>query len=143
MACSAPPTSRYDQSASRCGPGNLLNRAKGDGWVNPDGERVTLVPDGLAGTGRASQAQGRVRPWLVTAVATAAVAVLLCVRNRFLFTTRLYEDADMGANSILVEQARHFTLLVGNYSRDHFHHPGPAYMYVKAAGESLFCAWRN
>jgi hypothetical protein len=109
--------------------------------VNPDGERVTLVPDGLAGTGRASQAQGRVRPWLVTAVAAAAVAVLLCVRNRFLFTTRLYEDADMGANSILVEQARHFTLLVGNYSRDHFHHPGPAYLYVMAAGESLFWAW--
>jgi len=77
-------------------------------------------------------------------VATASAAVLvtlLCVRNRFLFTMRLYEDADMGANSILVEQARHFTLLVGNYSRDHFHHPGPAYMYVKAAGESLFWAW--
>ena len=67
--------------------------------------------------------------------------VVLCVRNRFLFTTRLYEDADMGANSILIEQARHFTLLVGNYSRDHFHHPGPAYMYVQAAGESLFWAW--
>ena len=67
--------------------------------------------------------------------------MLLCVRNRFLFTTRLYEDADMGANSILVEQARHFTLLVGNYSRYHFHHPGPAYMYVMAAGESVFWAW--
>jgi hypothetical protein len=67
--------------------------------------------------------------------------VVLCVRNRFLFSTRLYEDADMGANSILVEQARHFTLLVGNYSRDHFHHPGPGYMYLKAAGESLFWAW--
>ncbi len=109
--------------------------------MNLNGERVTPVPDGMAGTGRASQAQGRVRPWLVTAVATVAVAVLLCVRNRFLFTTRLYEDADMGANSILVEQARHFTLLVGNYSRDHFHHPGPAYLYVMAAGESLFWAW--
>ena len=71
----------------------------------------------------------------------AVLLVVLCVRNRFLFTTRLYEDADMGANSILVEQARHFTLLVGNYSRDHFHHPGAAYMYVQAAGESLFWAW--
>jgi hypothetical protein len=71
----------------------------------------------------------------------AVLLVLLCVRNRFLFTTRLYEDADMGANSILVEQARHFTLLVGNYSRDGFHHPGPAYMYVKAVGESVFWAW--
>ena len=78
--------------------------------------------------------------WLVATASAAVLVVLLCVRNRFLFTTRLYEDADMGANSILVEQARHFTLLVGNYSRDHFHHPGPAYMYVMAAGESLFWA---
>ena len=85
--------------------------------------------------------QGRVRPWWVAVAATAVLFVLLCIRNRFLFSTRLYEDADMGANSILIEQARHFTLLVGNYSRDHFHHPGPAYMYVQAAGESLFWAW--
>ncbi len=85
--------------------------------------------------------QRRVRPWWVVVAATTVLVVLLCVRNRFLFSTRLYEDADMGANSILVEQARHFTLLVGNYSRDHLHHPGPAYMYVKAAGEVLFWAW--
>jgi hypothetical protein len=77
----------------------------------------------------------------VVAASVAVLVVLLCIRNRFLFTTRLYEDADMGANSILIEQARHFTLLVGNYSRDHFSHPGPAYMYVQAAGESLFWAW--
>jgi len=35
--------------------------------------------------------------------------------TRFLFTTPEYEDADMAANSILIEQARRFTLLVGNY----------------------------
>ena len=104
-------------------------------------EREPAVPAGTAGTGGASVSVGRRRPWWVVAATMAALVVLLCVRNRFLFTTRLYEEADMGANSILVEQARHFTLLVGNYSRDHFHHPGPAYMYVKAAGESLFWAW--
>jgi hypothetical protein len=93
----------------------------------------------MAGTGRAP-AGGLRRFWVVVA-ATAALVAVLCVRNRFLFSTRLYEDADMGANSILIEQARHFTLLVGNYSRDKFHHPGPAYMYVQAAGESLFWAW--
>ncbi len=103
-------------------------------------ERDTALPAVTAGTGRTSAAAGWVRPWVVVA-ATAVLFVLLCVRNRFLFSTRLYEDADMGANSILIEQARHFTLLVGNYSRDHFHHPGPAYMYVQAAGESLFWAW--
>ncbi len=104
-------------------------------------ERETAVPAVTAATGRAAVDAARLRPWWVTAATMVVLLVLLCVRNRFLFTTRLYEDADMGANSILIEQARHFTLLVGNYSRDHFHHPGPAYMYVQAAGESLFWAW--
>jgi hypothetical protein len=104
-------------------------------------ERETAVPAVTAGTGRAPASAGRPGPWRVAAVSAAALVALLCVRNRFLFSTRLYEDADMGANSILIEQARHFTLLAGNYSRDHFHHPGPAYMYVQAVGESLFWAW--
>src|SRR5260370_18804341 len=42
---------------------------------------------------------------------------------------------------MLVAEGRDFTVLVGNYCRDDFHHPGPAYMYVQAAGESLFWAW--
>src|ERR1700757_854208 len=77
-------------------------------------------------------------PGGVWAVPFAVLFALLCVRNRFLFTTRLYEQGDAGANSILIEQARHFTLLVGNYSREHFNHPGPAYMYVQAIGGYLF-----
>jgi hypothetical protein len=109
--------------------------------VSMSRERGTAVPAVTAGTGRAPASAGRLRRWQVVAASAAALVVLLCVRNRCLFTTRLYEDADMGANSILIEQARHFTLLVGNYSRDHFHHPGPAYMYVQAVGESLFWAW--
>jgi hypothetical protein len=109
--------------------------------VSMSKEGETAVPAMTAGTGRTSASAGRLRPWWVAVASAAALVALLCVRNRFLFTTRLYEDADMGANSILIEQARHFTLLVGNYSRDHFHHPGPAYMYVQAAGESLFWAW--
>ena len=82
-------------------------------------------------------APGR-RPWWVWAVPFAVLFALLCVRNRFLFTDRLYEQGDAGANSILITQARHFTLLVGNYSRERFNHPGPAYMYVQAIGEYLF-----
>jgi hypothetical protein len=108
--------------------------------VSINRQRETPVAVEEAGTDGAPQDRGRVRLWWVVPALTAALLVLLCVRNRFLFSTRLYEDADMGADSILVEQARHFTLLVGNYSRDHFHHPGPAYMYVMAAGESLFWA---
>ena len=104
-------------------------------------EHEATAPAATAGTGRAATAVDRSRRWWVVVAATAALVAVLCVRNRFLFSTRLYEDADMGANSILIEQARHFTLLVGNYSRDRFYHPGPGYMYVQAAGESLFWAW--
>jgi hypothetical protein len=84
------------------------------------------------------RAAGRRRPWWVWAVPFALLFGLLCVRNRFLFTTRLYEQGDAGANSILIEQAKRFTLLVGNYSRERFHHPGPAYMYVQAFGDYVF-----
>jgi hypothetical protein len=82
-------------------------------------------------------ATGR-RPWWVWAGPFALVLAVLVVRSRFLFTDRFYEDSDSGANSILIQQAMHFTLLIGNYSREGFNHPGPAYMYVQAAGQWLF-----
>ena len=65
---------------------------------------------------------------------------VLLVRNAWLFSVPVYEDADMGAYSIQVEQARRFALLVGNYSREKFNHPGPAFLYVQAWGEDLFYA---
>jgi hypothetical protein len=71
----------------------------------------------------------------------ALVLGVLLVRNAFLFSTPLYEDADMGANSILIEQARRFTLLVGHYSQNGFNHPGPAFLYVQSWGESLLWSW--
>jgi hypothetical protein len=77
---------------------------------------------------------------LAGGVTFAIVAGVLLIRNAFLFTTPLYEDEDMAANSILIEQARRFTLLVGNYSRERFSHPGPAFLYVESWGESLFWA---
>ena len=104
------------------------------------GERMTVVPGsgtaapetaGASGADPARRAGGRRRPWWVWAVPFAVLFALLCVRNRFLFTTRLYEQGDAGANSILIEQAKHFTLLVGNYSRERFNHPGPG-LHVRA-----------
>jgi len=100
------------------------------GTDQDQGTAETRFPDTTSSPGR--------RPWWVWAVPFAVLFAVLCARNRFLFTTRLHEQGDAGANSILIEQARHFTLLVGNYSREHFNHPGPAYMYVQAAGEYLF-----
>ncbi len=78
------------------------------------------------------------RPLWMWAVPFAVLLTILFVRNRFLFTTKFHEQGDAAANSIRIEQAMHFTLLIGNYSREGFSHPGPAYMYVQAFGQWLF-----
>ena len=94
--------------------------------------------DGSAGP--AADPLVRPRPWWVWAAPFAAMLTVLLVRNAFLFSRPEYESADMAANSILIEQARRFTLLVGNYSREGFNHPGPAFLYVESWGESIFWA---
>src|SRR5689334_15305486 len=71
------------------------------------------------------------------AVCWASLLVLLLVRNDALFTKVVYEPGDYAANSILAYQAKHFALLTGHYSRVGFFHPGPAFLYVQAAGEWL------
>ena len=68
---------------------------------------------------------------------TALLAILL-IRNGYLFVTKIYEAQDFGANTIAILQAKHFALLTGNYSRIGFYHPGPAFLYVEAAGEVVF-----
>jgi hypothetical protein len=65
-------------------------------------------------------------------------AAVLLVRNAYLFSTKIYENQDFAANSIAVLQAKHFQLLTGNYSKEDFFHPGPAFLYIMAAGEGLF-----
>jgi hypothetical protein len=102
--------------------------------------RVASSP-AATGTGAVVAAASGRRPWWVWVVPSVLLFVLLCARNWFLFTARLYEQGDSAANSILIAQAKHFTLLVGNYSREGFNHPGPAYMYVQAVGEYLFQNW--
>ena len=99
--------------------------------VNDSAARIRAAPAARRPEARRS---GR-GAWLGT---FAAMACFLLLRSRFLFTTRLYESADPAANSILVVQAEHFTLLHGNYSREGFFHPGPAYLYLMAAGQWLF-----
>jgi hypothetical protein len=65
-------------------------------------------------------------------------AAVLVIRNAYLFSTKIYENQDYAANTIAILQAKHFQLLLGNYSKENFYHPGPAFLYVMAAGESLF-----
>lgn len=68
----------------------------------------------------------------------ASLFVLLLLRNRDLFGRAIYEAGDPASNSMLTIEAKHFELLTGHYSRVGFHHPGPAYFYIQAAGEWLF-----
>lgn len=70
-----------------------------------------------------------------------ASTVVLCIRNSWVFSVPVREDGDFAANSILVNQAVHFHLLVGNYSREGFNHPGPAYLYIQSFGQDIFYSW--
>jgi hypothetical protein len=76
------------------------------------------------------------RPRLGVAVAVLVLAVLL-VRNRMLLNTPIFDDGDFAANAILIDEAKRFALLFGNYSRVGFHHPGPAFLYVQGWAEWL------
>ena len=51
------------------------------------------------------------------------------------------EIGDFAANSVLIQDAKSFALLKGNYSRVGFNHPGPAILYVLMFGEVLFHDW--
>ena len=48
----------------------------------------------------------------------AAITVLV-LKNLWVFDVPIVEDGDFVVNSIIIEDARHFDLLVGNYSRQH------------------------
>lgn len=52
-----------------------------------------------------------------------------------------FEVGDFATNSTLVQDAKKLSLLVGNYSRVGFNHPGPAILYVLAFGEFFFHDW--
>jgi MFS family permease len=70
-----------------------------------------------------------------------SVFAVLCIRNHSVFSVPIHEQGDEAANSILVNQAVHFHLLVGNYSREGFNHPGPAFLYILSFGQDLFYSW--
>ena len=78
----------------------------------------------------------------VETYATAASAVVFLILflflNHGLFRQPIFEWGDFAANALQIQNAKHFHELLGNYSRWGFHHPGPAFFYVFAAGESLF-----
>ncbi len=97
---------------------------------------------GVSAPGRDSRLEeARSRSWdsiLVFAVPFMVVLAIALYRERRLFTTPIYPWGDAALNSLLVIRAEHFEQLVGNYSRVGFHHPGPAFFYVQAAGIFVF-----
>ncbi len=82
--------------------------------------------------------------WGFILLLAALVAVALLLHNaQHLFRTELFEDGDHAANSLAVRHAKTFRELHGNASRWGFHHPGPAFFYCEALGETLlYDAWR-
>jgi hypothetical protein len=70
--------------------------------------------------------------------ATLAAFALFLARNAYVLSARMNADGDFAANGFLIDRAIKFHLLVGNYSRVGFHHPGPAFMYVQGWSEWLF-----
>lgn len=82
--------------------------------------------------------RGAPTPAVVGLLTTLVVAAGLLWRNRGVFSVPLYEVGDAAANSLLINDAKAFDLLVGHYSRVGFNHPGPAVLYLQAAGEALF-----
>ena len=73
----------------------------------------------------------------ILAPAIFFLAVILAL-NPHLFRTPYAEDGDFAANALQIQHAKAFRELLGNYSRWHFHHPGPAWFYLFAGGEYLF-----
>ncbi len=66
------------------------------------------------------------------------VAIVLVFASRSTILLDNFETGDAAANTLLILDAKSFHLWVGNYSRIGFNHPGPAILYVLAAGEVLF-----
>lgn len=79
------------------------------------------------------------RPWpRSTAILAVIIFAALLLNNAGpIFFAPHPEFDDIASNSLRVIQAKHFSALVGNYSRFGFYHPGPAFFYVYAAAEAL------
>jgi len=79
----------------------------------------------------------RVRTFLLIWLGVAAL--FLGSHHSFYFQEANYEGGDAAANALQIREAKTFHELHGNYSRFRFHHPGPAFFYAYALGETLLC----
>jgi hypothetical protein len=93
------------------------------------------VLGGVPSTG--DEGSWSLRRWFLVAFGVIAAGMIFMGRDYF-FGTPLFEYGDLAANSFQIARATHLQEIYGNYSRFGFHHPGPAFFYVYAAGEVLF-----
>ena len=77
--------------------------------------------------------------WLL--LTTALTLALVAPRWTYYGAPELIETGDAAVNALDIEDARHGDELLGNYSRWGFHHPGPAFFYVYAFGETVLREW--
>lgn len=105
-------------------------------------EMNSLIKGSFVQHRQATQIGLGVRAWLKQYAVILCPALLFFVivlaMNWELFVTPLVGDGDLAVNAIQVQDAKQFHVLLGNYSRWHFHHPGPFLFYMFAAGEGLF-----
>jgi len=76
--------------------------------------------------------------WWLNLIIIFTISAILISSNWPTIRDSSFEVGDFAANSLLIQDAKSLKLLVGNYSRLGFNHPGPAILYVLAAGETLF-----
>ncbi len=69
------------------------------------------------------------------ALAAGAFLAVWVMVNREMFRRAMIANGDVATILLQVHDAKHFHELLGNYSRWHFHHPGPGFMYVLALGD--------
>ena len=80
--------------------------------------------------------------WLVPVLLFAAfVGYLLFAEHLLLFGPFMLPMGDNASDDLLVLDAKRLHLLHGNYSRFGFYHPGPWFLFVAAAGETVFYDW--
>jgi hypothetical protein len=123
---------RYEAQVDEMFPPPLARRVQ----LTVSGDDCSMLPE-VSVAGRIEHLSIE-DPWRSRLVGAAVFVVLvgvLAAQNRYIFVDARFEDGDFAANSILIDKARHLRLLVGNYSRVGFNHPGPAFLYIQALSE--------
>jgi len=81
------------------------------------------------------------RAFYVLATAFILAAVYIIPYSASFIHGNHVEFADFANNALRIRDAKKFHEIYGNWSRYGFYHPGPAFWYLYAAGESVFFDW--